>query len=132
MKSTTLSAEISGLENLGDALTQVLRDAQRQAIEEMFARLRAEERLQFATADWFAAWPPRVKNAPWPLLQKTGWLRDSLSDQSHPLHVEQILAGEGSQVTGIFGTAVKYAQFINEGTRHLPPRQLLPDVLGQS
>ena len=125
------TVELLGLD---EALAATLQSATRQAIEQTLEILRAEEAEQFATqgASFGQPWPPRKRPAPWPLLIKSGRLLGSLTDQGNPEHVEQILAGPGSQVTGLFGTTVPYAKFHHLGTRALPRRILLPATLEAS
>lgn len=126
----TLSGTVA-LQGFDAALTGALAEASAQAIETAFEQLRAEEAEQFSTqgATFGQPWPPRKRPASWPLLDRTGRLLGSLTDVRNPEHVEQILAGPGSQLLGIFGTAVEYAPFHHLGTRKLPRRILLPEIL---
>jgi hypothetical protein len=118
------------LTGFDEAVTLVIADASREAIEQGFEELRAQEAQAFSDGGWPGEpWPPRLHNVPWPLLVHTGRLRASLTDPAAPGHVEQILAGPEGQVTGIFGTTVHYAHFIHGGTRYMPARPLLPERL---
>ncbi len=114
----TLSGTVA-LQGFDAALTGALAEASAQAIETAFEQLRAEEAEQFSTqgATFGQPWPPRKRPASWPLLDRTGRLLGSLTDVRNPEHL------------GIFGTAVEYAPFHHLGTRKLPRRILLPEIL---
>lgn len=132
----TASLTIEGLDEVDRLLTQALTEATQQAIREAFQRGRTAAAQQFATQGtaYDSPWTPRKKETRQtrghPILVQSGNLRQSLTQQHHPLHLEQILAGPGSELTGIFGTRVSYAAFHQFGTRHLPARTILtPEML---
>ena len=105
------------LHGLDAALKGAIAAASAQAIQQTFEQLRAEEVMQFATeGDYFGhPWPPAKRPAAHPLMIASGRLLESLTSRDSPEHVEEILAGEGSQLTGLFGTKVPYARFHQHG-----------------
>lgn len=123
------------LTGFDEAAGAVIKDATGLGIENAFERLRAEAAAQFATqgSAFGSPWPPRNpdRSPGRPLLVLTGRLRGSWTDQENPEHVEEILAGPGSEVIGLFGTAVPYAGFHEFGTRRLPAKPVLTPQLLQ-
>ncbi len=97
------------------------------ALHRAAATLRSRIPEQFSSHGyaWETPWPTRKKERPWPLLIHSARLLDSLTDPTHPQHIEQI---EGNTLT--FGTTLPYAAPLHFGTQFLPPRPLLtPSML---
>lgn len=111
------------------AATTALDQAAELALRSAFSQLRSRAAEQFLTEGqaWGTRWSERKakKDRNRPLLLLTGRLLSSLIDQQSPDHIEQILAGPGSTLVGIFGTGVPYAHPLHFGTRRMPPRPIL-------
>lgn len=126
------TASIEGLDTLESTLTMLVRDTTRRVIESSFADLRDAVMLQFRTEGraYSERWQPRKDphDQTRPTLVRTGRLLRSLTVARDGEHIEQILAGPGSQLVGIFGTAVPYANPLQLGTScGLPARPILTD-----
>lgn len=85
----------------------------------------AKTRLQLANAENFATgglpvggWEPRRQPKPWPLMNRTGRLMQSLTS----------LFGEPNDIrakSATFGTKVEYAKFHQYGTSRMPARKIV-------
>lgn len=119
------------LEGLDTAIDRALDQARRFALTRAFDELRSRVAEQFLTQGtaYSTRWSERKAKTQTnrPLLVQTGRLLASLIDQNHPEHIEQILAGEGATLVGIFGTAVPYAHPLQFGTRYMPARPILTE-----
>lgn len=118
------------LQQLQGALDLALEEASRSALTAAFEELRSRVAEQFLTqgpaygSRWANRQPPTGSR---PLLVLTGRLLSSLVNRDDPEHIEQILAGPGSTLVGIFRTGVPYANPLHFGTRHMPGRPLLTE-----
>lgn len=68
-------------------------------------------------------WAPRKRDHAWLPLIKTGKLFNSLANLQGP-------PNEINNRNASFGTNVKYAKFHQNGTRHMPKRQIVFEPLG--
>lgn len=121
------------------AVRDRIQETTRDALLLNAARLRGEVKEQFASEgrSGGSPWPPRrlesrifnLKSRP--LLQKSGLLLASLTEEFHPAHVERLDVDARGIPTLVFGTRVSYATWHQFGTRRLPQRQMLtPSMLG--
>ncbi len=111
-----LDAEIQS--NLALATTAALQRAAQ------LLRHRIREQFSSHGYAWETPWPTRKKERPWPLLIHSARLLDSLTDPTHPEHIERI---EHNTLT--FGTTVPYAAPLHFGTQSLPPRPLITPTM---
>ena len=114
------------------AVRSTIRDGARDIIQAEAARLRREVGHQFGTEGRFGGtpWPGRRSkpHAPpdtRPLLQRTGLLLASLTEEFHPAHVERLDVDARGIPYLVFGSRVQYATWHQFGTRRLPQRQML-------
>ncbi|MBI4166220.1 MAG: phage virion morphogenesis protein [Acidobacteria bacterium] len=119
------------------AVAEVMTKALTAALKEKAAEIRAAAREQFATQGRSGGtpWPARrnrtLSTIHRPLLQRSGLLLASLTEEFNPAHVERLDVDERGIPYLVFGTAVRYSRFHQEGTRTIPQRQLLtPQMLG--
>ena len=95
----------------------------------------ARKDLEKANAENFSTgglpvggWTPRRSDYGWPILQRTGDLRDSLTNLVGP-SAEFRRLGVTAE-TARFGTNVEYAKFHQSGTRRMPARQVVFEPAG--
>lgn len=124
--------ELAGFDK---AARTVLEDFKQKAVADAFAELKSRVADQFLTegAAYGTRWTRRRSglkpDTNRPLLILTGRLLSSLVNKEHQEHIEKILAGEGSTLTGIFGTRVPYANPLHFGTNQMPARPIFTEAM---
>ena len=122
------------LTGFDEAAAQVLAACYSAAIRDAVESVRRRLRARFASEGQLFGTPWRAPAKPqsWPLLQKTGRLRESFLDPNHPEHIEVYDEGTENQSPGVlFGSTVPYAAYHQFGTRRTPARSILtPELLG--
>lgn len=127
---TELDYSIEGLDVITEEWERMIDAAQNlgpahEKIHERFLKGRREAFLTQGSSQASGKWAPRKRSALLKnrrglggrILQDTGRLRKSLTQATHPDHIFTV---DGQTVD--MGTAVPYATFHQEGTRHMPAR----------
>jgi phage gpG-like protein len=115
INSEDLEAELSRwaqsieLENLGRALLET-GTIVREDFNDHFVQAQGPD----------GAWPPRKYQYPWPILIKTGKLKETATTEGAPGNIARFRAGFAE--FGLDVSVVNYAGFHEYGTSKLPPR----------
>lgn len=119
---------IEGEKQVTQALTAALNAATQDALQKLAGELRGEIQEQFLSegARGGTPWPARKRlGNGHPLLVLTGRLLRSLVDANSPDHVEERV----SESELIFGTRLRYAEYLNAGTRKMPARPIITPAM---
>ena len=113
IKIQGLRSTILELENLSNVISNFRGTGIWAAV---IGELRREVQTVFNSGG-YGSWAPRKDNLPHPLLRRTGALFRSYTDAN------AVVSNQPRML--IFGSQLFYAEYLEEGTRYMPPRPVL-------
>ena len=114
--------DVQGLQDEIDALASAFAaESLEEELEILGGLVREEFELHFQLSMGpRGKWPPRKHYYPWPILIKTGRLREAATRPNTPGNINRVT--EDTAEFGVDGSIVDYAAFHEYGTSKLPPR----------